>query len=246
MAWTYYIYSPLSIDEAKALEDQYSKDFDHFLQENPEIANSDEGTGMVFVSSDVPTPDAIECVNAEFEITTPPALLKRLATCLSVIEIENPFPPDSSRLQVSTLMYLLEHAGKSVMDWGDYQLQAGEKALSQMEGMDNFGPIARKPVSKVIDKLLGKDLFKKKSDGELRADRIVDLFHMAEESHDLAIDLQRLISRQPELSQKYLAHLFSHGSMGDAEAASALGVELKALAPLLKELEARVDQLVDF
>jgi hypothetical protein len=243
MAWTYYIYTTLSLTQARALEDQYSKDFDRFLDENPEIANSDEGTGMVFVSTNVPSPDAVDSVNKEFGLPTPSSLLERLAECHSVIEIENPFPPDSSRLQVSTLMYLLELTGTCVMDWGDFQLQSGEKALLQMKQMENFGPISRRDDLKVAEEK--KTAPKKTAEGEIRATRIVDLFHMAEESHDLAIDLQRLISRQPELSQKYLAHLFSHGPVGDAEAASALGVELKTLAPLLKELESRVDQLVD-
>jgi hypothetical protein len=242
MAWTYYIYSPLSLSQVKSLEDAYSKEFDRFLELNPEIANSDEGTGMVFVSSNVPEPEVICQVNAGFDLPTPATLLKRISNCHSVIEIENPFPPESSRLQVSTLVYLLEAAGEAVMDWGDYQLQSSEKALARLKQMENLGSIATRPAPKERNI---KKATKKNSDGETRAVRIVELFHMAEQNHDLLIDLQRLISRQPELSQKYLAHLFSHGPVGDAEAASALGVELRSLAPMLKDLETRIDQLVE-
>jgi hypothetical protein len=238
MAWTYYIYSPLTPQQAREVEDQYAKDFATFLTEHPDIANSDEGTGMVFSGDEVPSPDAVEAVSGEFGLEVSENLAERLSACQSCIEIMNPFPPDASRLQVTTLLYLLEKTGDGIMDWGDYQLQLSDRALKRLGQFESFGPLvaakkAQSPKTKV----------KKPEVGEDRATRIVELFHLAEESHDLAIDLKRLISRQPELSQRYMAHLFNHGPLGDVAAAAALGVALETLLPLLKELELRVEHL---
>ena len=130
--WTFNIYSPLTLQEARALEDKYSKAFERFLVDHPEILNFNESTGMVFSSANVPKVDAVVEVNKEFEVTIPPGVLERLAACRSVIEIENPERPEKSRLQVSTLAFLLENVGNAVMDWGDFQLQLSETALKTL------------------------------------------------------------------------------------------------------------------
>ncbi len=240
MAWTYYIYSSLTVERIQELESKYSEAFSNFLEKHPELADTDESTGMVFVGSLVPSVDEVVAANAEFEISIHSTILDRLKDCRSVIEIENPVSPESSRLQVTTLRFLLENSDKAIMDWGDYQLQLSEKALAKIKGLDSFGEMgasssgSKAPAAPV-----------KEAPGEFRAKHIVHLFHMAEENHELAIDLQKMITRQPEPIQKYLAHLFSHGPMGDAEAAKGLAIPAKTLTSLMPALEKALAAIVD-
>ncbi len=240
MAWTYYIYTALTIEQIQQLENRYSEAFSNFLEKHPELADSDESTGMVFVGASVPDVEEVVDSNALFDIKVPQAILDRLGKCRSVIEIENPVSPESSRLQVTTLQFLLEQAKDAVMDWGDYQLQLSEKALAKIKSLESFGEmggVAAKPETASAPM--------KEAPGEYRAKHIVHLFHMAEENRDLAIDLQKMIARQPEVIQRYMAHLFGHGPQSDKEAAKGMGIDLKHLSPLLPELERALKSIIE-
>jgi len=236
MRWTYYIYTPLDFEEVRRLEDQYSQEFERFLSDNPEIGDYNEGTGMVFVSKNVPSLEEVKQTNAEFEIELADSLLGRLRGCRSVIEIENPLPPDASRLQVSTLRFLLEKAGSGIMDWGDHQLQPCEDALAKINQMRSFGVMGETKVTL-------QDAFSLPDAFEARANRIMHLFQMAEADAELAVDIQKLIARQPTLVQQYMAYLFRNGPVSDKDAAKALGVTRDKLSPLLDSLDERLDIL---
>lgn len=240
MGWTYYIYTPLTIEEIQKLEAQYSESFSEFLSQHPELAESEESTGMVFVGGAVPSVDEVVTANSEFEMEVAPTILDRLKKCRTVIEIEDPVSPESSRLQVTTLRFLLERAKESVMDWGDYQLQLGEKALAKIKRLESFGIMGE-----ARPKTQAKPEGSKELPGEFRAKRIVHLYQLAEENHELAIDLQKLIQRQAEVIQRYMAHLFANGPVGDAEAAKGMGIDLKMLLLHIDKLEKALQELVE-
>jgi hypothetical protein len=241
MSWTWFIYSPLSMNEVLAVQ----SDLDHALEAWAE-ERGDEGAeelmetcGEVGPGGAVPSCDEVVRYNENFRLPVDRDVLNRLSTCRTSLAIDRIRQSGVEHpLQVSILRFLVERLGACLVDWGDHQIAVSERVLDDLKKYRSRGRLGataekeRKPTRR-----------RKERRGEVRSLRIYNAIERCSNDPDLSIDLRRLLPSMGAIQTAYLHLLETAGVMDDNRAAAELKVGLDELNAALEDLDAKVGNL---
>jgi hypothetical protein len=229
------ILTPLPGNELIALEQEYHALADEYLAGNPEC---DDSWGEASATGPVPSEQEVRDAYTRYHLPLPDTIVKRLATCRSVLTIDRPGELDESPLQASLLRHVLKRAGKSLVMLVDYPLQTSEVVqvqLRRLPAAPGFDELGRAPVPEAEPEPPSAP--HKEQPGERRAARIIEALQRAAAGDaDARLDMRRALERSPELARRYAQLVVEEGAIGDAQAAKDLGVNAAELARVADQL----------
>jgi hypothetical protein len=238
MSWTWFIYSPLSMNEVLAVQSDLEQALEAWVEERGEEAAEElmETCGEVGPGMPVPSSDDVIRYNENFRQTVDPDVLKRLATCRTSLAIDRIRESGVEHpLQVSVLRFLVERLGACLVDWGDHQIALSERVLDDLKKHRSRGRLGatrqreRKPIRQ-----------RKERPGEVRSLRIYNAIERCSSDPDLSIDLRRLLPSMTAIQTAYLRLLETAGVMDDRRAAAELKVGADELNAGLEDLDSKL------
>lgn len=229
MGVTYSIYTPLDPSRVVALEAQFDRVLNEWLEEHPDEV---DGCGEVFAGGG-PVPSRAEAIAAHEHYSEPISeeMLTRLERCRGCLTIDHPVW--DSPLQNAALVWILERTGDAVCILNDYPLVSSDvllKRLARERRARDFGVPPPEPKKRTVKQ-------RKARPGELRALRAHAVLAEAAEDADTGIDVRQALQRVSEDAQRYAELLLEEGAQADADAGHALGWEAARLTAAADELD---------
>jgi hypothetical protein len=232
MSATFFVFSPLSPEELRAVEAACTSTIEAYLEEHPDC---DDEWGELGPGGALPTQPEVASAYRRFRLDLPDEIVETLSRCRSSLAIDRPGDLTTERLQVSALRMLLQRAGDALVMLNDYPLLPAREVLADLKrrkgapgfGLDAPAPKPPKPVKR-----------RDARPGEVRALRILAVLERSMRDRDLALDVRAALGRVPDLAQRYAALLLEEGARDDAKSAKALGVDLDVLDAAAQALDA--------
>jgi len=241
MSWTWFIYSTRSMKETLALIDDANDVLDAWARaRGPEGDEERIGTcGTIEPGGPIPTTTQMRGILSPRGHAADP-IVERLRSCRSSIALDRIRGTGLEHpLQVSVVGYLLQRAGPSVVDWGDYQLVLEEQALAYVLQLPNHGPLDEQPPpSDHPSSPLQNPL-------QQRAIALLDALEQAHADVDRAIDFDRLARSFSDIQSRYIRFLLEEGAVDDASAARHLGISESVLDQQADALLIALHNLID-
>lgn len=236
MSATFFLYSPLSPQEARELAERCMRAIEDYLAEHPD---TDEEWAEVEAGGALPRPEDVIAAYQKYRLPLEGEVLTRLEACRSALTLDRPRFPYSP-LQVSILRFLLERLGDGLCLLNDYPLRPAEGFAAELrreKAARGFGGDAPPPRARPVKKRAARP-------GEVRALRIHRVLRLAASDPELAIDVRDALRGLPTASHRYAALLLEEGAMADREACKSLGWSDRQLPEAADPLDAALSKLV--
>jgi hypothetical protein len=232
MSWSWHIYAPGTLSELDDLVDAYEEALGRHIEDR--TFDEDSELGMVLPGGPVPTPEEVSKARAKFSDTLSQEMLERLSRCTASVLIENPGIPEVDPLQASALRFLLERAGPSILDWGDFDMECSEDVLARLVALPDAEPLG------------GEEIETEAAvpEGVKESMEILEELERIGRSQELRIDFERSVRRLPEMAQHYLAMLYTQGPHSDEGAAMKLEVDVEDIVTYRKRVFALMSKTI--
>jgi hypothetical protein len=247
VAFSWFVYTPLSAKEALAVEDRLRAVVGALIASRPALAKVGQEWGDVTVEEALPSADDVAELSDAFGRPVSDDVLDRLDTCRSSLCVERNGVHDLDPLQVSLLRWLIDNLGPCLVDWGDMNIVLSEDVLTDIDeypsagNLDGTGPIPADPAAAPAADAPVGDV----SVGVERATETGQAIEAVSEDPFLRRRFMRLVESYPQWVKTYVKILEERGPVGDAVVSKELGVAVDKLDPHLQKLHDEALDLAD-
>lgn len=239
MAFSWYLYSRLSLREAKAVDQRLKTAIDGLLDSRPGLVRKGQRWGETGVEGGVPSADDVAELAEAYDRVVSDEVLDRLDQCHSAFHIDRVGVNDLDPLQVSILRWLIAQVGPCVIDWGDQNVVLSEDVLTEVDDYPDAGDLATPTPAPAPTRGTGSNT----PSDVARAEATVAALETVHEDPFLDRRLMKLLDSYPEWVKHYVKLLDEEGAVSDAVAAAELGVPPEQMAKSLDELRAATTKL---